>query len=264
MENKITFLLFLLISFSWNNGIDAQKLYQVSNKEAGTTLGTSVMMILGGELIEHRRGDITVADIDNLNSSSILGFDSKVVENFSDQASRTSDIFKDGILVVPFSFFLASRGRENAREIFLMYCEVGAINFGLTRLVKGATGRYRPYAYNPDVDLSLKLSPTTRRSFFSGHVSHVTSLSFFTASIFEDLYPDSNMKYVVWTGALAAPAITAYLRVKAGRHFISDVVVGYAVGGAIGYLVPRFHKTVKDHNIDIIGAEGGLGMIYTF
>jgi len=266
MKIKINFPVLTLVMFSFLFFVElnAQNIYQVSHKEAGISLGSSLLMVLGGEAIEYRRGDLTIADLDNIDPSSIIGFDRGVIDYYSDKASSDSDILKNGIIVVPFSLFLGAQARANTREILLMYCEVGAINIGLTKFVKGAAGRYRPFAYNPDVDLSIKLQPTTRRSFFSGHVSHVASLSFFTAAVFEDLYPDSNMRYVVWGGALSAPALTAYLRVKGGRHFISDVVVGYAVGAAVGFLVPKFHKHTRDNNIEIIGAEGGLGLIWTF
>ncbi|MFT4534609.1 MAG: hypothetical protein ACJA1A_001452 [Saprospiraceae bacterium] len=78
-----------------------------------------------------------------------------------------------------------------------MYAEVMSLNGGLTGFSKGAFGKYRPYAYNPNVDLEFKLRPTARRSFFSGHTSHVASLSFFTATVFDDLYPNSDYKYAV-------------------------------------------------------------------
>lgn len=261
---KLTIAAYLVCYLFVVNELNAQKLYDVSNRQAGTSLGVSALMVLGGEFIERKRGDITEIEIENLSASSIIGFDRGIIDNYSDRASNNSDLLKNGIFIVPFSLFLSTDARSNTREIIMMYCEVGAINVGMTKLIKGAVGRYRPYAYNPDVDVSIKLSAPTRRSFFSGHVSHVASLSFFTASVFDDLYPDSKMRYAVWAGALTAPALTAYLRVKAGRHFISDVVVGYAVGAAVGYLVPSFHKITKDNNIDIIGDQGGLGMIYTF
>lgn len=146
----------------------------------------------------------------------------------------------------------------------VMYAEVLSLNGGITGVTKGAFGKFRPYAYNPNVDIEFKLRPTTRRSFFSGHTSHVASLSFFTATVFDDLYPNSDLKYVVWAGAVVAPAITGYMRIKAGQHFPTDVIVGYGVGALVGYFIPELHKITKDSNLRIIGAEGGLGLVYNF
>ena len=36
--------------------------------------------------------------------------------------------------------------------------------------------------------------------------------------------------------------MTAYLRVRAGKHFLTDVIAGYAVGATIGILVPHLHR----------------------
>jgi membrane-associated phospholipid phosphatase len=35
---------------------------------------------------------------------------------------------------------------------------------------------------------------------------------------------------------------TAILRVRAGKHFWTDVLVGYGVGASIGLAVPLMHK----------------------
>jgi len=162
------------------------------------------------------------------------------------------------------TLFSSREGRKNALEIGAMYSEVISLNRGLTAMTKGIAGRYRPYTYNSNFDLDKQPIETTRRSFFSGHVSHVASLSFFTATVFDDLYPDSDYKYLVWAGAVSAPAITAYLRVVSGNHFPTDVIVGYSVGALVGVLIPRLHKMSTTSNLEIKGAQNGLGLVYTF
>jgi membrane-associated phospholipid phosphatase len=39
------------------------------------------------------------------------------------------------------------------------------------------------------------------------------------------------------------PAYAALQRVQAGKHYPSDVIVGLAVGAAMGYLIPQIHLT---------------------
>ncbi|MBT8218659.1 MAG: phosphatase PAP2 family protein, partial [Bacteroidia bacterium] len=46
---------------------------------------------------------------------------------------------------------------------------------------------------------------------------------------------------VVWTTAIAVPALTGLLRTRAGKHFYTDVIVGFVVGAAVGYLIPEIH-----------------------
>ena len=46
----------------------------------------------------------------------------------------------------------------------------------------------------------------------------------------------------MWGVAAAVPAVVAYFRVRAGKHFLSDNLVGYAVGATVGVMVPRLHR----------------------
>lgn len=252
------------MSFFANQSVSAQKLYKTSVTHSGLIIGGSVGLVGGSWLIENAREPLTPADILVLNDGSINGVDKGAANNYSLEAGSASDLFKNGVFAAPLALFLSDQGRENAREIMMMYAEVLSFNSGLTYITKSSVARYRPYAYNPSVSFDIKLGKSSRRSFYSGHVSHVASLSFFTANIFDDLYPDSKYKYAVWAGAIAAPAITAYLRVKAGSHFPTDVVVGYGIGALIGYFVPELHKITKHSDVEIIGAEGGLGLLYNF
>ncbi len=88
----------------------------------------------------------------------------------------------------------------------------------------------------------MKLTKNTRRSFFSGHTSHVAASTFFTAKVLTDINPDGSNNSLYWITAATIPAITGYLRVKGGKHFPTDVIVGYAVGALVGILVPELHK----------------------
>jgi len=123
-----------------------------------------------------------------------------------------------------------------------MYLETMLVNNSLTALSKTFFRRTRPYAYNDDVDLTLKLGKATRFSFFSGHTSNVAAASFFSAKVYSDNNPGSKMRNVYWGTAAIIPAIQGYLRVKGGKHFPTDVIVGYVVGAVAGILVPELHR----------------------
>ena len=73
---------------------------------------------------------------------------------------------------------------------------------------------------------------------FSRSYFQLATFSFFTAKVFSDTNPNSKLRPWVWSSAALLPAVTGYLRVKGGKHFPTDVIVGYAVGAAIGILVP--------------------------
>lgn len=260
LKTSFVFIFILMITFCSHG----QKIYKMSGVKDAPIFGTSLTLFMNGLYIEHKKDPITEVSLSLLSSPTVSGFENSAISQFSNKASLQSDYFKNGILAAPFALLLSKQGRDNAGEIFLMYAQVMALNGGVNLFAKNAVGRYRPYVYNSDVPIELKLTNTSRKSFFSGHTSHVASLSFFTAKVYSDLYPDSKWRYLVWAGAATAPAITGYLRVKAGRHYPSDVIVGYGIGAIIGYFIPHIHKVTKKTNVDVVGAEGGLGLVYTF
>ena len=111
------------------------------------------------------------------------------------------------------------------------------------------------------MSIEERQTASAKQSFYSGHSSHVSTLSFFTASVLTDLYPESKLKFIWWSAAATLPAATAYLRYNAGRHFLSDVIVGYIVGGTIGYLVPKLHKVRPDkYKISLVPTTSSLSM----
>jgi membrane-associated phospholipid phosphatase len=113
----------------------------------------------------------------------------------------------------------------------------------LTDLVKSSLRRNRPFVYNSQAPLIDRMESDARKSFFSGHSSMTACNTFFAAKIWSDMHPNSKLKPWVWTAAAAVPAYAALQRVQAGKHYPSDVIVGLAVGAAMGYLIPQIHLT---------------------
>jgi len=108
--------------------------------------------------------------------------------------------------------------------------------------------RPRPFTYNPEVALEKKLKLDAKRSFFSGHASHTAAFTFFMAKVVSDYHPNmkKGLKTLMWSGAILIPATTSYLRVKAGKHFPTDVIAGYAAGAFVGYIIPHLHKKKEE------------------
>jgi len=188
---------------------------------------------------------LTVADIELMNAANINSLDRNTIYNYSGKAHATSDILLYSSMAFPLTLMVDKNMRKDALKISMMASQAFILNTGVTTLVKGTVQRTRPYVYNPDVPMEKKFTKTSRMSFFSGHTSTASVMSFFTAKVYSDYYPDSPWKPLVWTLAATVPATTGYLRYKAGKHFPTDVIVGYGVGAAIGVLVPHLHKTTK-------------------
>ncbi|MCB0552733.1 MAG: phosphatase PAP2 family protein [Phaeodactylibacter sp.] len=216
--------------------------YQLEWKQEAAIFGGSLVSLGVGQLLHQNAPLYTPEEISNFQAQSVNGFD-RVAINFNSEPSRQlSDQFLYGSFFLP-GFFLAGQpSRHDIVKISTIYSEVIFLNAGLTLLVKSSIRRPRPFVLSEKVGLSNKQSLNASASFFSGHTSTVAANSFFTARVFSDYYPESKWKPVVWGAAIALPAVTGYLRVKAGKHYPSDVIAGYAVGATVGYFIPKLHK----------------------
>ncbi len=220
----------------------AQNVYDLSWKKGPKWVGavTFGISIPVGKKIE----PLNLDQIKNLDSLSIHKFDRISTTLYDIKAQSISDIILKGpIFALPFSttFFNENANNEN-RNIPTIWLETNLLTWGLTTLTKNITKRTRPYAYNGRVSDDFKMDRNTRQSFFSGHTSMTTANSFLTARILADTNPDSNWIPFYWISAATIPAVMGYLRVKGGKHFPTDVIMGYVIGALAGILVPAIHK----------------------
>ncbi len=114
---------------------------------------------------------------------------------------------------------------ENAAVAVILY-ESLSLTVGINILSKGLILRYRPLAYNDTVPMDARLDADAKKAFFSGHSALSWVCTTFFAKVYTDLHPDSPWIRHVWVGAIGLSTLTAGLRVAAGKHFLSDVVVG--------------------------------------
>lgn len=101
-------------------------------------------------------------------------------------------------------------------------------------------------------------------SFFSGDASSTAFGLVFFAKVFNDYYPDSKWRPVVWGLSLSGVAAGSYFRVKSGKHFPTDVIVGSIVGGGIGYLIPHLHKKKPLPGLSMDVGFQGFSLRYKF
>jgi membrane-associated phospholipid phosphatase len=112
----------------------------------------------------------------------------------------------------------------------------------LTQVLKYAAARPRPLTYNATFARELRFAKDAHLSFPSGH----SALAFSAATALSlALLDHHDASALAWTGtaaAYAAAATVASLRMAAGKHFLTDVLVGAAIGTAITYGVTRAHQ----------------------
>ena len=204
----------------------------------------------------------TLEGINGLKESDLWAIDRPAIYNNSQTAQTLSDVLLYSSMSIPFLIYSDKMCRTEGLTIGVMGLETFLITNGITTITKSLAERYRPFTYNPDVPLDVKLGSGSRLSFFSGHTSTTTALSFFAAKVLTDLRPDSKNKWIVWTVGASVPAVIGYLRFEAGKHFLTDVMTGYALGAVVGYLVPAAHLN-KNVNVGI-GFAGTLDLRLTF
>ena len=100
---------------------------------------------------------------------------------------------------------------------------------------KFAIGRSRPFVRfgpperPPEVDDNV--------SFFSGHAALAFSLAVSAGVVAHRR--GYRLEPAIWATGLTIATATAYLRIAADKHYLTDVAVGAVVGAGFGYLVPR-------------------------
>lgn len=194
---------------------------------------------------------LSQGEINLLQTGDINSFDRFTVNNWSPAAALSSDVMMVASIVGGAGLLINKNMRKDWLKLLVMGMETLVITNGVTDLNKRLVLRTRPYVYNTLADPDRKLKQDARYSFFSGHTSNVAAMSFFVAKVINDYFPDKKWRYGVWAGAIVLPAVTGFLRVYAGKHFPTDVITGYAVGAAIGYLIPFIHssKWIKRHAV---------------
>lgn len=166
---------------------------------------------------------------------------------------------------------------EVAGQLVLIHLEAAALAAALTGVSKVLTSRERPYGRLCGTELNGASEDCTDdgryASFFSGH----SSASFSAASV-----SCVQNQYLPLWGAhgRALPCLLGYggaatiagLRIVADRHYLSDVLVGAAVGTGVGLVVPWLHfrdsaateSILQRHQVTLLPTLNGVAAFGTF
>lgn len=212
----------------------------------------------------------TEESILTLDPENVNWFDKGAAGNHNPDAKLASDAIFSAAIPTPLIFFAFDKKmRKDYKRLSLLYWESMSFMGVSYSSSLQFNDRRRPYTYNTDLEMKERRKGGGRNSFFSGHTGLVATSTFFLASVYADYHPDSKYKWVLFTTAGAATFFTGFLRVRAGEHFPTDVILGGLVGTASGILVPYFHKNklFKNENlslIPIVGDYNGIRLAYKF
>lgn len=270
--NLKSFYTLVLLSLFLGNLVFAQEQsspYKTSLKtDAPIVAGLVGLNVLGLSIIKNK-DELTLAQLNALNKEDIFFIDRGTAGNFSDKADKDSYIpFYASFAAAPIMAFLNKNQRSHTGQVMVLFVETMAVTGAAFTLTAGLVDRSRPLVYNTSLPVEDRIDKDAQRSFFAGHTAATAAASFFVAKVFQDFNPDSRAKPYVWAAAAAVPATVGYLRLKAGKHFLSDNLLGYAIGAGAGILVPQLHKKNNKTNVSLTPAMGfnyqGLSLKYQF
>lgn len=192
------------------------------------------------------------------NAETLNALDRTVVGWHSSAARTASNVLIGLNIALPFAFDLLdvaiSRPPQAVRgylEDALILGEVFVVNAALNTAFKYAVRRPRPFMYEPEptpgsdpglASLAEREDVDAGLSFYSQHSSTAFSLATAYSYLFMLRHPGSRLIVPVWLFSEGLAATTAMLRVLAGKHFYTDILVGAVAGSAIGLLIPFVHR----------------------
>jgi membrane-associated phospholipid phosphatase len=179
----------------------------------------------------------------------LLPWDASVRGHYSDSASARSDTIAALTVAAPVFAVMGSGVDESAAHRGMIYVESLSLAMFLNATAKYLVQRPRPYVYSTDpavVRMVEGQEKDSHLSFFSGHSTLVFTAAVAGSYLYGAQRSDEASRAAFWGVELAMASATASLRVRAGKHFYSDVILGALVGAGVGATVPRLYLDSSD------------------
>lgn len=103
--------------------------------------------------------------------------------------------------------------------------------------------------------------PEENLSFWSGHAALTFSIGVGAGMLAQRR--GYRLAPVIWAAGVTAAAATAYFRMAADRHYLTDVVTGGAVGALAGIFIPRLTGSLPAR-ATLVPQPGGLALTGAF
>lgn len=173
-----------------------------------------------------------------------FGPDDAVRANFSDAAGNLSDKLLAVALTAPL-FLQMSQGFDTSMgNASLIYAEAHAFDLLLANTAKIIVRRPRPYTHSQDPhvrEFAARQGADAYASFYSAHASTAFTSAMAGSLLYAARTDDLVARHAVWGFEFLMAGMTAQLRVRAGRHYRTDIWVGTLAGLTTGLLVPAAH-----------------------
>lgn len=269
MKNKYLAILVLTLFVSNKGFSQSESPYQTSLKYDGPAVAAGLGLTYLGFTFIKNKDELTPLELQNKSKDDVFFIDRFAAGNFSDKADKGSYIpFYGSFAVAPIVALIDPKQRSHYGQVSVLFIETMSAAAASFTIAAGLVQRSRPLVYNTSLPDDERLDKDEQRSFFAGHTTATAAATFFAAKVFNDFNPDSKLKPYVWTAAALVPAVVGYQRLRAGKHFLTDNLLGYGVGMACGILIPQLHKKTNNTNLSVAPVVGfnyqGMGLTYRF
>lgn len=234
----LSFLFLFNVSFSQNRNSSA---FNLDTGREAVLLGSGAVLGITALAIMLNLNPLTEDEIGKLSPEDVNCFEKNAVGEFSHD--HLGDVLLYSSYLLPLSFLSVSEAEKDFGKLALIYGETLLLNTAINSIVKGLTERPRPFVYDSNSPFKEKNNIDAKLSFYSGHTCITASNTFFTASVLTEYLTNETARVLIWSAAAIIPAVAGFSRVNTHWHFPADVLTGYIVGAAIGYLIPLIHRS---------------------
>jgi hypothetical protein len=218
-------------------------------------LGLGAVSAFGLYRVQQKSG-LSDVELAALKKEDVPRFDRFSAGWYSESAQTASDLLcYPTLAIAPGLLALNKDVRSHYGQVLGLYVQTMLASDALFTTSVGNIYRYRPYLYGTEGG-GGRSGKIATNSFFAGHTAHTATATFFAAKVLHDFNPGYAGEAFVWGAAAVVPAAVAYFRIEAGKHFLSDNIVGYTVGTTMGILVPQLHKVAGRHGVSFVPMQG--------
>ena len=270
-QRTIRILLLICLVASGYRSQGQEPVYRLNNVYDPVVIASSTAAGFVALHISRDKEPPGVAAIQSLSQGDVWKPDRWVFDqsvSFRTQAATLSDIGAGITFAAPALLLISKDMRKEWIELIVLYTESQLAGFNLMQWSKALSNRYRPVTYFEELPMEEKDLTDNLNSFYSGHTTITSTASFFMAKVICDFHPGlGRKKYLIYAAAVIPPALVGAMRIRALKHFPTDMVAGIATGALAGVLIPHFHKKREITHTSfypVFGNYQGLAVKVTF
>ena len=251
-------LMYLICFFAIGFNLYSESVFTYDLKKDIPLVAVSAAVFLSPFIIDVKPGNLP----SNLDRNDVNVFDRRFMFSDGSILETIASGQKYSLLALPIITPLAVAGWDIRNDFNtwltygIMYAQAVALTHGTVNIIKNSVERYRPRVYFSDHP-----SANDNSSFPSGSTAMAFMGATFLNCTFSAEYPDSPWKIPIIVGSNTLAVSVGISRITSGKHFLTDVLAGAALGSFYGWLMPTLHRRTNHENRISFYFTGNGGLI---